>query len=91
MLKPGSDIPAQKNDLAKFYSDAPPRYLFIIGLHRSGTTLLSRIIASQEWCSGFENTDAPMDEGQYLQSVFTFVDRVGRIVFFRDARHTEKS
>jgi hypothetical protein len=46
------------------------RFLFICGLHRSGTSLLHRILAAHPDISGFHNTGAPEDEGQHLQSVY---------------------
>ena len=48
--------------------------VFVIGLHRSGTTLLARCLAKHSSCSGFSDTGAPMDEGQFLQSVIRGVD-----------------
>ena len=44
--------------------------IFLCGLHRSGTSLLHEIIRSHPEVSGFENTGAPEDEGQHLQSVY---------------------
>jgi len=46
------------------------KYIFIIGLHRSGTTMLADFLKSHPDISGFENTGFPKDEGQFLQSVF---------------------
>jgi hypothetical protein len=46
------------------------KYVFICGLHRSGTSLLGRNIARLENCTGFRNTGVLMDEGQYLQDVY---------------------
>ena len=46
------------------------RYVFICGLHRSGTSLLGRNIARLENCTGFSNTGAIEDEGQFLQDIF---------------------
>lgn len=47
-----------------------PQFVFICGLHRSGTSLLHRCIRSHPTVSGFEDTGAPKDEGQHLQSVY---------------------
>lgn len=46
------------------------KYLFIVGLHRSGTTALAEILSSHKDVSSFKNTGYPMDEGQFLQSVY---------------------
>ena len=46
------------------------KYIFICGLHRSGTSLLYKILKQQEQISGMSETKAPEDEGQHLQSVF---------------------
>ncbi|MDG6079706.1 sulfotransferase [Erythrobacter litoralis] len=44
-----------------------PRFVFVAGLHRTGTSLLSRLIASHRSVSAIENSSAPEDEGCYLQ------------------------
>jgi hypothetical protein len=46
------------------------KFVFISGLHRSGTSILHRILRSSEGISGFHGTNVPQDEGQHLQSVF---------------------
>lgn len=46
------------------------QYLFVGGLHRSGTTMLGRILGQNPACSGFFDTGAKMDEGQFLQDVY---------------------
>ena len=46
------------------------RYVFICGLHRSGTSLLGRNIARMENCTGFKDTGVIEDEGQFLQDVY---------------------
>jgi hypothetical protein len=46
------------------------RFVFLAGLHRSGTTLLGRLIAAHPEVSGFSGTGAPAEEGQHLQTVY---------------------
>lgn len=72
------------------------KFVFIAGLHRSGTTLLSNLLAGHPDVSGFENTGAPMDEGQHLQTVYPVGrvwggDAVGRFGFDPCAYLTERS
>jgi len=45
-------------------------FIFIAGLHRSGTSLLHELLRSHPSISGFKNTEVPEDEGQHLQTVF---------------------
>jgi hypothetical protein len=46
------------------------KYVFVCGLHRSGTGVIARNIARLEDCTGFKNTGVLQDEGQYLQDVY---------------------
>jgi len=46
------------------------RFIFLCGLHRSGTSPLFRILREHPEISGFRDTGAPEDEGQHLQTVF---------------------
>lgn len=46
------------------------QYVFIGGLHRSGTTLLGSVLAAHPEASGLTGTGVPEDEGQHLQDVF---------------------
>lgn len=50
--------------------DCRTKYVFVCGLHRSGTTVLGRAIGRLENCTCFEKTGAVMDEGQFLQDVY---------------------
>ena len=53
------------------------KYIFIIGLHRSGTSLLADYLKEHPDVSGFENTEFPKDEGQFLQTVFPIAAAYG--------------
>jgi hypothetical protein len=44
-------------------------FLFVTGLHRSGTSLLYRCLRNHPQISGFQNTGVSEDEGQHLQTV----------------------
>jgi len=46
------------------------KFIFLAGLHRSGTSLLHEMIRTHPDISGFVGTVAPEDEGQHLQSVY---------------------
>src|SRR5438094_737096 len=52
-------------------------FIFIAGLHRSGTTMLQHILREHPDISGFKDTGAPEDEGQHLQDVFPAVRDYG--------------
>ena len=44
--------------------------VFLGGLHRSGTTLLFRLLRQHPMVSGFRDTGVKEDEGQHLQTVY---------------------
>lgn len=70
------------------------RYVFICGLHRSGTTLITRYLAGHPMVSGFKETGAIEDEGQFLQTVLPVENKfggVGRFGFDPRAHMTEES
>ena len=46
------------------------KYLFIAGLHKSGTSILARCLAQHPDVSSFQDTGFPQDEGQFLQTIF---------------------
>jgi hypothetical protein len=76
-------------------SAAPARrFVFIGGLHRSGTTMIARALAAHPSISGFRNTGAIEDEGQFLQTVFPVENEfggAGRFGFDPRAHMTEAS
>ena len=45
-------------------------FVFVNGLHRSGTSILYRVLSAQSNFSGFSGTGVPEDEGQHLQTVY---------------------
>jgi hypothetical protein len=53
------------------------RFVFIAGLHRSGTSLLFQCLREHPLISAFANTGVPEDEGQHLQSVYETGRRYG--------------
>jgi len=70
------------------------QFVFLCGLHRSGTSPLFRILRDHPQISGFRNTGVPEDEGQHLQSVFPPAHKYGgpgRFGFNPEARLTEDS
>ena len=46
------------------------KFVFLGGLHRSGTSLLHELVREHPEVSGFGGTGVPEDEGQHLQSVY---------------------
>jgi hypothetical protein len=70
------------------------RFVFLAGLHRSGTTLLARLLAAHPEISGFSGTGVPADEGQHLQSVYppaATYGGPGRFGFAAESHLTEAS
>lgn len=67
------------------------RHIFIGGVHRSGTSILHRLLRAHPEISGFVGTGVPEDEGQHLQSVFPLGHPVGRFSFVAENYLTEAS
>jgi hypothetical protein len=70
------------------------KFVFLCGLHRSGTSPLFRLLRQHPDISGFANTGVPEDEGQHLQTVFPpalAFGGAGRFGFAREAHLTEHS
>jgi hypothetical protein len=70
------------------------KFVFIGGLHRSGTSALHRILRSHDDVSGFRDTGAVEDEGQHLQGVFppaAAFGGPGRFAFDERSHLTETS
>ena len=69
-------------------------FVFVGGLHRSGTTLLARAIAKHAEASGFRKTEALANEGQFLQTVYPIAREfggTGRFGFDERSHLTEDS
>lgn len=69
-------------------------FLFIGGLHRSGTSILFQLIREHPQTSGFRDTGVSEDEGMHLQSVFYpsgHYGGAGRFGFHPEAHLTEQS
>lgn len=58
--------------------------VFVGGMHRSGTSLLYKLIQSQPDISGISNTTVPEDEGQFLQSIYEPDSKYGITFAFKD-------
>jgi len=73
---------------------ADHRFLFIGGLHRSGTSAVCRLIGDHPKASRLSGTGQIEDEGQFLQSVYPIDDDLGgaeRFALHPDAHMTEAS
>lgn len=53
------------------------QFVFIGGLHRSGTSLVHEILRGSPVATGFVNTGFPQDEGQFLQTVYPRASEFG--------------
>lgn len=68
--------------------------VFIVGLHRSGTTLIEDVLSQHADVSSLENTGVPMNEGQHVQSVYPSGKHFGgpgKFGFKKKAHLTEDS
>jgi hypothetical protein len=66
--------------------------VFVGGLHRSGTSLMTELVASHPQASRLRATGVPEDEGQHLQDVYATAMRLGgpgRFAFSPRAHLTE--
>jgi len=69
-------------------------FVFVAGLHKSGTTVLTRCLGEHPQISSFQGTGVPKDEGQHLQSVYPpgpAFGSWGRFGFHPQAHLTESS
>ena len=70
------------------------KFIFISGLHRSGTSLFYKILNEQENFSGLTNTNEIEDEGQFVQSVYLPAYKfggVGKFGFNKESQLNETS
>jgi len=70
------------------------RFIFICGLHRSGTSILFRSLRDHPEISGFRDTPSPEDEGMHLQTVYPpsgHYGGAGEFGFHPEAHLTETS
>ena len=70
------------------------KFIFICGLHRSGTSPLFKLLRDHPQISGFRDTGVPEDEGQHLQTLFPAAKHFGgpgEFGFHPEAHLTETS
>ena len=70
------------------------KYIFICGLHRSGTSTLTKTIGTSHLVSTHTNTNVPENEGQHIQSVYDPAYKhggPGKFGFDKEYHYTEKS
>ena len=70
------------------------RFVFVAGLHRTGTTLLARIMGAHSQVSSIEAAPVPENEGCYLQGAIPHTalhGRPGHYAINPEEHHTESS
>ena len=70
------------------------KYVFICGLHRSGTSTIRNIISCSNLVSTHSNTKKPEDEGQHIQSIYDNAKKhggPGKFGFSKEYHYTEES
>jgi hypothetical protein len=70
------------------------KFVFVCGLHKSGTSILFQCLRSHPATSGFSQTGVPEDEGQHLQTVYPpawAFGGMGKFGFHPEAHLTETS
>ncbi|EGD80320.1 hypothetical protein PTSG_10575 [Salpingoeca rosetta] len=77
-----ADVPAGAAPLLSSSSDLPPQmanhsFLFVVGAHHSGTTILDLVICQHPSVSCLLDTNVPENEGQHLQHVYPSAARTG--------------
>ena len=76
---------ARRPPLSETPKVAGERFLFLGGLHKSGTSILHRLLRAHPDTSGLFNTGFPQDEGQLVQTekrngaMFDFVINVSSL------------
>ncbi len=66
----------------KYNDQCKKKYIFVCGLHRSGTTIIARLISQFKQSTAFFDTGVLMDEGQYLQEVYPTTEQLGGVGVF---------
>jgi hypothetical protein len=70
------------------------KFVFICGLHKSGTSVFAKTLAEHPQISGFAGTGVPQNEGQHLQTVYPTAQAYGGMAqfgFHPEAHLTESS
>lgn len=70
------------------------KYVFIGGLHRSGTSAITNILGTSNLVSILTDTNVPENEGQHIQSVYNCAGKhggPGKFGFDINYHYTEKS